>query len=343
MSFINPERIILARESRGINQSELNERLGYAGGMLSKIERAEVALSPEGLSRIAAITAYPLSFFSQPGGAVPQLIAWREREKVAQKLLSPVNAQVNILRLMVQQLTRDLDLKPPAFPAIGATTAPDPAGAAQALRAAWEMTEGPVHNLTAELEARGIPVFAFHFGTDRIDSRATMTDDQYPLICINANHTGDRQRFSLAYQLGHLLLHTGADMAPEREPGHEANLFAAELLMPEAAIRADIGTEPITLPLLATLKRKWKVSMISLLYRADDLGYTTGNQKRYLVQQFNQLKLRRREPVELDVTPEQPQLIRSWLAAIKKKERYSTAALAAYLHLTTEEFIARFR
>ena len=41
--------------------------------------------------------------------------------------------------------------------------------------------------------------------------------------------------------------------------------------------------------------------MIALLYRADDLGFVTANQKRYLLQQFNKLKIRRREPQELDV------------------------------------------
>ncbi len=342
MSLINPRRIVLARESRGINQSELNERAGLAVSTLSKVERGELGLSPDALSRIAAITGYPLSFFAQPGGPAPDSLAWRQREKVAQKLLTPVNAQVNILRLIVQGLTQDLGIAPPALPIM--VLGPDctPADVARSLRRTWSVPDGPVPNLTAVVEEHGIPVAAFPFGTERIDSRAALTDGRQPLICINSAHTGDRQRFSLAYQLGHLLMHTFSPVSGTQDTGHEANLFAAELLMPEAAMRAAIGDQPITLPLLADMKRRWRVSMIALLYRADDLGYTTENGKRYLIQQFNALKLRRREPVELDVPPESPQLIRSWLAALRRGERHTTATLAARIHLSTEDFIARF-
>lgn len=122
---------------------------------------------------------------------------------------------------------------------------------------------------------------------------------------------GDRLRFSLAFQLGHLVMHTYSPVPADREISHEANLFAAELLMPEETIREDF-MDGITLPILAQLKRKWKVSMISLLYRADDLGFLTPNQKRYLVQQFNDAKIRRREPVELDVAKNNPASSIKW-------------------------------
>ena len=63
--------------------------------------------------------------------------------------------------------------------------------------------------------------------------------------------------------------------------------------MPPKDIKEDFKPG-ISIPLLGELIRQWKVSRIALLYRADDLGLLSPNQKRYLVQQFNQLKLRRR-------------------------------------------------
>ena len=123
--------------------------------------------------------------------------------------------------------------------------------------------------------------------------------------------------------------------------GHEANLFAAEFLMPEKEMR-EAFKDGVTLALLAELKRKWKVSMISLMYRADDLGFLTENQKRYLVQQFNDKKIRRREPVELDIPIEQPKLFRQWIAELKKKKKLDVGGVSAELHLRTDEFVELF-
>ena len=82
--------------------------------------------------------------------------------------------------------------------------------------------------------------------------------------------------------------------------------------------------------------------MISLLYRADDLGYLTPNQKRYLLQQFNEQNIRRREPKELDIPPEQPNLLRQWISNLKKKKKLSTSGIAAELHLNIDDFIEMY-
>src|SRR5206468_2940906 len=110
----------------------------------------------------------------------------------------------------------------------------------------------------------------FEFPTHRIDSRTIFTKGGIPVIAINKLHLADRQRFSLAYELGHLVLHTKTFPASDRDISHEANLFAASLLMPEKEIKPDLSKEKIlTIEQLAELKRKWKVSMQALLYRGN--------------------------------------------------------------------------
>jgi Zn-dependent peptidase ImmA (M78 family) len=112
--------------------------------------------------------------------------------------------------------------------------------------------------------------------------------------------------------------------------------------MPEKEIRKDFELG-ITLPLLGELKRKWKVSMIALLYRADDLGFLTPNQKRYLVQQFNQLNIRRREPMELDVPTEKPQLMRQLLSSYMQQNKLNVNHIAAILALEVSDYIEYYR
>jgi Zn-dependent peptidase ImmA (M78 family) len=131
-------------------------------------------------------------------------------------------------------------------------------------------------------------------------------------------------------------MHSG-DVAWNRDTGHEANLFAAELLMPEPDIRADFE-QGISVPILADLKKKWKVSMISLLYRADDLGYLTPYQKKQVLLQFNEMHIRRREPVELDVPLEQPVMLKEWLERLRTEKELDVAQIAAMLHCSENEF-----
>lgn len=114
---------------------------------------------------------------------------------------------------------------------------------------------------------------AFDFGTERVDSRIVLTHSGYPIIVYNKSLLGDRQRFTLAYELGHLVLHSSLSDFGDRDIDHEANLFAAEFLMPANDIRPDFK-DGLTIQKLADLKKKWKVSMQALLYRAHDLeGY----------------------------------------------------------------------
>jgi Zn-dependent peptidase ImmA (M78 family) len=134
-------------------------------------------------------------------------------------------------------------------------------------------------------------------------------------------------------------MHTFSEVAYDHDISHDANLFAAEFLMPGREIKNDFKENNISLPLLGELKKKWKASMISLLYRADDLGFLTANQKRYLVQQFNQLKIRRREPPELDTPIELPQLMKQGINAYAKTEQLNLKQTAAALSLESEDYL----
>ncbi len=341
MPAINRERLILARESRGYNQTEVNDMLGLSVTTYSKIENGEITPSDELLGRIAQLTKYPVSFFSQLGSAKPQPLASRRRVKVAKSVSAPIDAKVNILSFQVQDLTSTLGIKPPLLPHWDVTDTFTPVEVAKTLRALWKIPDGPIGNLTWVIEGAGIPVWAFDFETDRIDSRPALTSDKLPIICINKRQPADRQRFSLAYQLGHLLMHTFNDTRADQDTGHEANLFAAELLMPESQL-AEPFSNTITMPILGGLKRTWRVSMISLLYRADDLGYITPNQKRYLINKFNDIKVRKTEPPEFDFPAEEPLLIRKWLATLKRREKLNTEGLAARMHMNVEEFVEQF-
>jgi Zn-dependent peptidase ImmA (M78 family)/DNA-binding XRE family transcriptional regulator len=338
METTNRNMIILARESRGINQLELADIIGMSKGNMGKIENGDIGIKEDVLELIAQATNYPVSFFKQEDEVYPEHIIYRKRAKVSSAVLTPINAKVNIIRFHVQYFLKALNIKSLDLPLFEVTEKNTPQVIAHKVRKAWNIENPIIEDIVRLLESKGIAITSFDFNTERVDSRCILTTTKYPVIIFNETLLGDRQRFSLIYQLGHLLMHIATKTSWDRDVAHEANLFAAEFLMPEKDIRKDFENG-ITLPLLADLKVKWKASMISLLYRADDLGYLTPNQKRYLIQQFNEQKLRRREPVELDVPIEKPSLVRKWISDIKTKQKLDTKEIASLLLLKTDEFI----
>jgi transcriptional regulator with XRE-family HTH domain len=86
---INPQMIILARESRGFSQKELADLLGISAGKLCRVEMEDQTLSVDAIERLTEILRYPRSFFYQAGDAyIVSTINFRKRDKVSAKLLS---------------------------------------------------------------------------------------------------------------------------------------------------------------------------------------------------------------------------------------------------------------
>lgn len=101
-------------------------------------------------------------------------------------------------------------------------------------------------------------------------------------IAVNSKHHPNRQRFSMAHEYAHYLLHRGKiDSMPEGEQimhrngdknsiEYQANTFAAELLMPEVLVRRAFRLSHGNLTKMAL---ELGVSKESLRYRLSDLGY----------------------------------------------------------------------
>jgi Zn-dependent peptidase ImmA (M78 family)/DNA-binding XRE family transcriptional regulator len=341
---INPQMIILARESRGLTQKELADLLEISAGKLCRVEQEDQTFTSEIIERLSEVLKYPESFFYQSGDAyIISTINFRMRDKVSAKLLSSIEAKTSIFRMNLEVLTKLTSFPAPKIPDLTVMGTGSPEESAKRLRKLWKLPKGPVENITELLEDHGVPVMNIDFGTERVDSRVVLLNNwKHVAIVINKLMLGDRQRFSLAFHLGHLVMHNAKAVPAESRIDHEAKVFAAEFLMPEADIRKDFEGN-ITISLLASLKGKWKTSMQALMYRASDLGFLTPNQQRYLISQFNSLKIRRREPSELDIPVEKPLLMRDLITRYRSAQKMSVKEMATLLHLSTEEFLEKYK
>jgi Zn-dependent peptidase ImmA (M78 family)/DNA-binding XRE family transcriptional regulator len=337
---INPKMIILAREARGITQLELADLAGINRSNISRFEQEFSGFSDGVLEKIMAALKFPEAFFTQGEEILPPAL-YRKRDKVPAKVLTYIDANINIYRLNIRKLIEAMQIEAPQLPFLPISEIGTPEEVAVKLRKLWKFPKGQVENLTLHLEKQGIITLPVDFKTDRVDSRSILIDNKYPVIFYNKSLLGDRLRFSLAHEIGHLVMHTRQALLSSETVGHEANVFAAEFLMPGEDIIDDFK-ENLTIDLLARLKKKWQVSMQSVLYRASDLGKLTENQKRYIIGQFNALKIRRREPVELDIPIEKGNLLRDLITKYRTKQKMSVQQIASFFNLTEEEFLARY-
>lgn len=110
--------------------------------------------------------------------------------------------------------------------------------------------------------------------------RPNVGPEKHDLICYKAEENYTRQRFTIAHELGHKVLHgvekdreTPPDfMSDSHDPDEvEANRFAAELLMPEDYVRAAVDVRGIKN--LAKLAGLFLVSTGAMKWRLTNLGY----------------------------------------------------------------------
>ena len=337
---INQKMISIARESRGMENKELAEKLDVNSSSVTRWENEGMGVSKDAISKISDILNYPESFFYQKGEVLPLSLSYRKRNVVAAKLITQIEANINISRLNTEIILTLLPIPEPKLPILDVNKYGSPQECAKQLRKMWKLERGVIENVTEVLEEHKIILQSLDFKTERVDGRSTMALDKYPIIVTNKTLLGDRQRFTLAYELGHLIMHVYTEPKYDRDLSHEANLFAAEFLMPERDIKNDL--QDLSLPKLGDLKRKWKVSMQALMYRASDLGLITDNQKHYLIKQFNAQNIRRREPKELDIKLEQYKLVRDLLTNYRTKQKLSVPKMASILHLNSEDFLNRY-
>jgi hypothetical protein len=186
----------------------------------------------------------------------------RKRQDVPAKTLAKIHAVINIKRIHLTRLLRAADLPECRIPKIetddldSSFTVKRIADIARRTRALWMLPPGPIENLCGAIEDAGGVVIPCDFETLRVDAVSQWVPSLPPLFFVNNVIPQDRLRYSLAHELGHLILHqmTHENADPSLTPHAEqqANAFAAELLLPEREIRPDLFD--LTLPRLAVLK-----------------------------------------------------------------------------------------
>lgn len=327
----------LARNARGLTQKELALKLNISQGNLSKITNKLISESGiDLLDGLVSILGFPESFFLQVAEAYPPDLLYRRKITISQKALYNIEAWINIYRISIQKLIKDVEFPEYRIPSFNLETEDSPESVAQLTRQHLRIPNGPINNLIKLVEDAGVLVIKYDFDADKIDGLSIHTDYKTPIIFINNSFSSDRQRFTLAHEIGHLVLHFQKDLDGTRDIENEANRFASEFLMPRKDIAPQFNSSNISISYLGTLKKYWKVSMASLLYKAKELGYLDAGQTKYLYYLFS--GYRKKEPKEFDIPFEWPTLINELTEIYLTDLGYTKEELSESLFLPVKEF-----
>lgn len=300
MAVINIDRIKIARESRGYSQSGLAKRLNtLSQSMLSKIEKGFNECSDEALEEISEILNYPKTFFYKKHPAY-QIKEFYYRKNLSTTVTRNkiLEARINLISSHISEFLDNVEIDVNLPYADIADLGLSPERFAQQVRGVFRMPKGPIDDLIGILERRGVIIHFLKFeDTFKFSGISFHTREGVPVILVNDNHPNSRKLFTIAHELGHLLMHDNFVVSDDiKLIERQANEFASNFLMPSSDVKADLFG--LTESKLGSLKRYWKVSIQALLFRARALDCLSPDQYRRWITKINYNGWRRNEPGE---------------------------------------------
>lgn len=339
MSNINFTLLETARLLRQKTQKEVVEAIGISQASLSKAEHGLQELPIDIMSKLYDYYDLPETFFLRSEGVSPLgHLYYRKKLTITNKVIDSFVAKVKIFKAIIDDLMSAVEL--PKY-TLGNYVPNENLSAkeiARKIRYELKVYNGAVPNLSTLLENNGIIIIRFDFGTDKIDGLTTITDSDRKIIFINNQMPNDRIRFSMAHELGHLVMHLGNPPCSSDDAERQADEFASEFLMPEEEIRPMLLN--VNIQTLGMLKRKWRVSMHALVRRAKDLETITYQQYRNLQMYFSKKGYTKSEPIPLPL--ENPTMWDETLKLYRDELGYSDEDLMSVMRINQRDFVNWF-
>ncbi|CPX05970.1 ImmA/IrrE family metallo-endopeptidase [Mycobacteroides abscessus] len=280
-------RVRQARVLRRMSSTAVMEHMGWRSPRQTRLEQSETAeLDTAEFSRLVALLRFPARFFtSAPISRVSaQDLLFRAPKSTTVSEKEYLAMFANVAGDLLDELNKHTKLP-------GVQLEPVPVGTdvvtAAAKARSWLALEpsAPVRYLTYDLECAGVPVImrSRHSRSSRYVNWDNEIDDepagllterhlgcsartgefrQRPLVLVRGMDSWERTRWTIAHEIGHLVLHRYGAVSDEEE--RAASRFASEFLAP-AAVIADELPAAVTLNSLIPLKLRWGISLGALI------------------------------------------------------------------------------
>jgi Zn-dependent peptidase ImmA (M78 family)/DNA-binding XRE family transcriptional regulator len=300
-------KIQRARKAQGLSLRHLGIQTGLSHAAIKKYEDNEVIPSSDTLIKLAKVLHIRVEYFFRPEHFTLTNIQYRthadmpvrHRDEITAKILDQIERRVELENLFPSSPIQTF--KEFSFESIKINHYDEIEKIANQLRSQWNLGLEPLPSLIDIFEEHGIKVF-------EIDNRQYPNFDglsahinNMPIIVIGNQWPGDRQRFTLAHELGHLVLSGLLHHFSEHAKTHEekcCNRFAGAFLLPKDALINMLGEHRnhIEARELSLLKEEFGISMMSILHRAEETKIISNALYLQLRSEFNKRGWTKNEP-----------------------------------------------
>ena len=274
-------RLKLARAVSGLSLRGLSDRMDnfVTAQAIGKYERDESM--PSSRVQIALADALHVSVNYLAGDPGMSLLSVDFRAKKVGSRSEDDRTRAMVLHMLERYLAIEEILGLPSVNWDSPRSAPYPVfkdlleadRAAMSFRLDWGLGLNPIPNISELMEDRGVKVL-FRSLADGVNGltahvRRENLSDVY-VIVVDSNVGGDRQRLTIAHEIGHLVLEISDEMDEEKA----AYRFAGALLLPEEVLWKEIGRHRTAIGMaeLLRLKQVFGISVQAITYRCMDLG-----------------------------------------------------------------------
>jgi Zn-dependent peptidase ImmA (M78 family) len=333
------ERLQIAREFRGLTQTQLGEKVAASPALVSLCE-GNKKREPSGdlVEAFGEVLGFGPDFFYSDLKDIflESECNFRHRRSAAERLKARVRAHGTLLGIVVAKL-RTL-FKFPKFdvPVIAAMEVEEIERAAETCREHWRLgLDSPILHVGRILENAGVPIITNVMQAKEID--AFSRKGQTTLIFLNQFvPSTSRWAFDIAHECGHLVMHSGIQTG-SKETEAAADRFASSFLLPRYAFTREFGrVNRISWPHVFEMKRRWRVSVAAIIRRSYHLGLlnAVGYRQAYKYISFKGWNVG--EPQEADFKA--PELFVPALQSLGKKVKLTLNELCNEMHFQPETF-----
>lgn len=343
------ERIQQARKAAGLSLRALGEKAGVTAMAISKYENNQSTPSSDVLLALAKALNVRTEYFFRQASIELENVEHREHGDL------PKKEEVKVLADVREQLERWAELEK-VLPAPWSKPFSLPKGlpkkvkgfdeieeVAIAIRKHWNLGLNPISDLIDTIETKGIKVLITQYDEHEKFNGLSATVNGAPVVVVGKHWTGDRQRFTLAHELGHLVLSNLLDKHLKSEEEKACDRFAGAFLAPKDSVIECLGVRRKRLELqeLCLLKHDWGLSMMAWTFRAKDLNvipYTA--YKQLWKEHLGDWKKNKKEPGEI-YEAEKPRLFEQLIFRAIAEEQIGESKAAELLSISVTEFHAK--
>lgn len=283
-------RIRLFRCARGWSLEELARQINEIIGQrsitkqaLSKYEADKMFPAPKILNALGKIFGVKGVALLDETMTQVETISYRGKNSITQRKEESIKAQIQLrmeIGLRLQFAFGNGAILSSRLRKLAASSLLTAEETADQLRHNWNLGIDPISNMTDLLESHFIHVLLLPSDScvfEGFSSWVTQGEDKKKLAAAVAVRTGIsicRHRFTLAHELGHLLLNCNFSSDRNIDEETYCNRFAGAFLIPSVTLKEDIGNKlrTITFDELFILKQRYLVSIQCLVHRLLDLN-----------------------------------------------------------------------